>query len=359
MANSLLSSLYSKYLFNNPARERASVLASTVSSIPRDRYGYGSLAKIPMMYVLGKELGTAQRIDEENKTRLWGMLNEEQKRQRAKQFLDTFERLLKNPKTEGIAIELWNREAPDMLGINHKIEAAYSTPEVTGVKFKEGGGWWGIDKRTGAIVVWEGPEKGWRAATEEDMRLFSTPQKKIDRTVDLGDKVEIYYTDGTKEVREKGHAPTQPDDTKMDFLSAVTKLNSLYTKLSALQAGVASFENMGIPAKDTTEAESILNRQIEDLERWIQARFPEEWNTYRGVRERGGSGLPGPHTDTPAPGAMSEQEAMNKAIEGLSMMKGAGFALEFLRKNPPKLGPDGNWYVQDPDNPGRWLKIER
>ncbi len=58
-----LAQLYSLRDRTNPALERAKITASSMNAIPQDKYGYSSIAKIPLMYMYGQQSGEAANID--------------------------------------------------------------------------------------------------------------------------------------------------------------------------------------------------------------------------------------------------------------------------------------------------------
>lgn len=88
------------------------------------------------------------------------------------------------------------------------------------------------DPRYGALAGAQIPE----AAVGTVFSRLMTPQKTVERTVDLGDKVEYIYADGTRELKSKGLAPSAANTagpgaqlTPKQTATAVQLANSLKT----------------------------------------------------------------------------------------------------------------------------------
>ena len=287
-----LSQLYNLAHRPNRPREQAGMMAETMRAMPTDRYGYSAIAKIPMMALMGKYMGKAATFEEQRSQEALTAIQDLEERERiaeqdskrkegVTEFMNTFQRLAANPLTQGVAIELWNEQAPNILGINRKIDAVEVTPKIKAVHFQDGL-WWGIDESTGNILVSTFDNKGWRIPTEEDQAFFQSedtkfaegakaeiierakrdlfkkrpdligapddiilqeldpgvkeklglidiyarggtpggkrikeiispkPTKRIEEIIPLGDKVKVYYTDGTTKILEKTKLPDPP-----------------------------------------------------------------------------------------------------------------------------------------------------
>lgn len=128
--------------------------------------GSSGLAAPGLAYIMGKEGVAAGQFDEQQAA-------EASKQQNAKMFFEQFTKLSADKKTEGIAVEMWNRDAEKMLGIPGKISAVTDAPEITGVQFvNDKGVWWGIDKRSTKVMVSDGG--AWREASDEDKKRLQT-----------------------------------------------------------------------------------------------------------------------------------------------------------------------------------------
>ncbi len=75
-----MSTLYSTAYKNNPHRDRLAVMSGVMNNMPQDRFGYSSIAKIPMMYALGDELGQSAEFENTKSNALLGIAEKEGER---------------------------------------------------------------------------------------------------------------------------------------------------------------------------------------------------------------------------------------------------------------------------------------
>ena len=69
-----LATLYALQNKTNPAREKAKMMAEGIKTIEPDKYGYSSIAKIPLMYMYGQAAGEASNIDAAQNEEISGLM---------------------------------------------------------------------------------------------------------------------------------------------------------------------------------------------------------------------------------------------------------------------------------------------
>ena len=175
------------------------------------------LAAPGMAYVMGKETAAAGQFDNQQYQDAQGLIADQKatdaKTAQAKTFMDTFQALLKEDRTRGDAVMLWNEQAGNLLGIDHKISTAIDNPEMLSVKL-ENGGWWGIDKSTGKPNLWDGEKKVWREATEKDMATLQGGEPPKTRERQAGrDKITEEWNPAKKTWVKVSQGPMDAPDT--------------------------------------------------------------------------------------------------------------------------------------------------
>jgi len=179
-----LKSLYGP-IKENPHEKKAKLVGQVM--------GESGLAKPALAYVMGRELSSAQDWDVqregESKAALEGAselaqqeavsVKEKRRFDSAKEVFEVFEKLSTNGRSA---------EAAEWLNANRdvtrlpRVESVNPTPVMTQVKF-ENGGWWGVDKHSQKIMVFEpaggeagdkaNPQGQWRVATQDDLSSLS------------------------------------------------------------------------------------------------------------------------------------------------------------------------------------------
>ncbi|MCL5238649.1 MAG: SMP-30/gluconolactonase/LRE family protein [Nitrospirae bacterium] len=115
----------------------------------------------PLIYgLMGADMASAEQWDTERNQK-----TEEQTKMQ--NFFKTFNVLSKHD--AGSAVKMWNDLAPSLLKMPYKIDAVTSSPEILGVHMANDGRWWGLDKRTGGMLVSDSSTGKFIAPVQADM----------------------------------------------------------------------------------------------------------------------------------------------------------------------------------------------
>lgn len=115
----------------------------------------------PLIYAsMGADMASAEQWDTERAQK-----TEEQTK--IQNFFKTFDVLSKH--NAGSAVAMWNKFAPSLLKIPYKIDAVTNSPEILGVHMANDGRWWGLDKRTGGMLVSDSSTGKFIAPVQADM----------------------------------------------------------------------------------------------------------------------------------------------------------------------------------------------
>lgn len=312
-----MATLYGQAYKNNPHRDRAAVLSGAINNQPQDRFGYSSIAKIPMMYALGGELGKSADFENSRSDALIGIAEQqgerEAKTEKSKMWFETLKVTFdKSPK---IAVQMWNdpeRGAEAYLGTKLKITDIDLGNRMTSVK-SENGRWMGLDSADGKVKAWNGKE--WTELSQEEITAIGNETRKAPEVKDFqeGSSVVSKQYDATTkkwvpvegakgpkfapqvtqiggkndtvqsafvsqgEKPEMLGDPTSkfaPKDTSLqanktedDFRNRTTHLDSLYV---ALSTGVDPYTKE--PIKDI----DIIKNRIFEAENYLKNNYPEK-----------------------------------------------------------------------------------
>ena len=167
-----LATLYALQNKTNPKREQAKMMAEGIKTIEPDKYGYSSLAKIPLMYMYGQAAGEAAGIDEQNKEEMSGYLKSGMENEALKvknEALKTGSEIAKNTSTiDKNRVEIGGKLLEGALKLkgdsrlaalnNPQLKAAMGIPEEVAVTASEDKGDFttfdSTNYKTGIVKKW-------------------------------------------------------------------------------------------------------------------------------------------------------------------------------------------------------------
>ncbi len=350
----------------NPYRQKAEVLAAGAKNIKDDRYGYGGIARIPIMAMYGGAAGKASRRDDENAQAMDDFVTQNAKSEEDKAALKSkFQIMSKvmdyvNNGNTGSAVQMANMFRKE-LGISEGVNVTSLMPgkedgpggkdlkvELTDTKsggkqiiaFNKGGAW-SLDPKTNKFVQMSEEDLATLGRSDKTGTVGSTKERILAKIAQDGYErltanekeawdlqsnssktiaLEVLKTLRASEEYKALNDENDPEGTRRDNMikSATATVEQLFNDPSRTQADEV-VPNEAAPGPD-------LGGSGVDVIRGQYGNDP-------GYRDIGGGGQP------------AAQPQVQPQPTGPDMSQA-------------RQAPDGNFYLPDPQRPGKYLLVE-